>query len=391
MRPPEPRDGAGRVPTWPTATTMTASPTIRPDGTPSRAAVRSWLDLLYSGAPGWVSAVTLPGGQSRFFTTEPEGLDRAVGYLARMATTTNVYTGCCTLIREPVSGRGGASEALAVPALWADLDVAGDGHAEVTGRLPLPDRDQALMIIAGLPAPTAVVDSGHGWQVWWLLDKPMLITDKLHGINNKGMEATDKDLVRRWGLTLAELGRRVGFHVDRVGDLARILRPPGTVNRKRKPVPVRLVECHPQRRYSPQELAGHCVDMPAPSPAPRAAQRPIRPRPARGESPAEAFGRLVSWEDILEPAGFTLMSEHGDAGYWRHPSATSPKGTPSATTDANGVPVLVVFSESAAAATQLPVGAGHRLTKFRVWSLLHYGGDEAAAARALRAMAKGAA
>jgi len=32
--------------------------------------------------------------------------------------------------------------------------------------------------------------------------------------------------------------------------------------------------------------------------------------------------------------------------------------------------VVTVFSESTAAAG-LPAGAGHRLTKFRVWSILH--------------------
>jgi hypothetical protein len=107
-----------------------------------------------------------------------------------------------------------------------------------------------------------------------------------------------------------------------------------------------------------------------------------------GESPAEAFSRIVPWADVLEPAGFVLMYRHGDAGYWHHPASTTGPRSVGATTDANGVPVLVVHSESAAATTGLPVGPGHRLTKFRAWSILNYSGDEAAAGRAVRELAR---
>ena len=85
---------------------------------------------------------------------------------------------------------------------------------------------------------------------------------------------------------------------------------------------------------------------------------------------------------------FTHMYDHGDVGHWRHYAATSPAGTPSATTGARGTPVLVVHSESAAAVAGLPIGAGHKLTKFRTWATLNYGGDESAAARALRNLAR---
>mgnify|MGYP001795846462 FL=1 len=102
------------------------------------------------------------------------------------------------------------------------------------------------------------------------------------------------------------------------------------------------------------------------------------------ESPAEAFSRLVAWADILEPVGFRCITDAGPTTYWHHFASTTSLRSISATTDAANAPVLVVFSESAAAATGLPVGAGHRLTKFRTWALLHYRGDESEAARAIR-------
>ncbi len=46
-------------------------------------------------------------------------------------------------------------------------------------------------------------------------------------------------------LAYPSAGRRRGLHVDDVSDLARILRPAGVLNRKRSPVPVRLIEWHP--------------------------------------------------------------------------------------------------------------------------------------------------
>jgi hypothetical protein len=120
----------------------------------------------------------------------------------------------------------------------------------------------------------------------------------------------------------------------------------------------------------------------------RPPESPRRPRVGGGESPAEAFSRLVSWAEILEPVGFVFMYEHDGTGYWRHPAATSPPGTPSATTD-HGAPVLVMWSESAGSMTGLPCGAGRRLTRFRTWAVLNHHGDEAEAARAIRRIARG--
>ncbi|MGI8752099.1 MAG: hypothetical protein ACR2MN_07265 [Acidimicrobiales bacterium] len=283
----------------------------------------------------------------------------------------------------PAHGRGGEADTLALPGLVLDIDVAGAGHADVAGRLPLPaNRAEALAIVAAMPVlPTMVVDTGHGLLVHYLFDRPMVL-----GTDEK--RANAKALSARWNAHAVELGRTRGVHVDNVGDLARLRRVAGTWNRKGEPVPVRVVERHTHRRYRPADLAAALPAVPVSPPPPRAPQRPIRaPRPGGGETPAEAISRCVTWGQILEPAGFTEMGTRGNVTYWRHPAASSPRGTPSATTD-HGAPVLVVFSESAAAATGLPSGPGHKLTKFRTWAHLHYGGDEAEAARALRAMAR---
>ncbi|MGI8753483.1 MAG: hypothetical protein ACR2MN_14445, partial [Acidimicrobiales bacterium] len=274
-------------------------------------------------------------------------------------------------------------DTLALPGRPPDSCVAAPAHVDVGGRLPLPaDRHEALAIAVAMPvAPTMIVDTAHGLLIHHVFDHPMVMATDTE-------RAKAKALSGRWNAHAVELGRTRGVHVDNVGDLARLRRVVGTVNRKGQPVPVRVVECHPGRRYRSEELAAALPAIPAPPPPPRGAGGPIRPaRPDGRETPAEAFSRCVPWSSILEPAGFTLMREVGETGWWRHPAASSPVGTPSATTD-HGAPVLVVFSESTAAVTGLPSGPGHRLTKFRVWSILNYAGDESAAARAIRAMAK---
>ena len=58
MRPPEPRDGAGRVQARPTATTKTATKTIHPDGRPSR--YHPWV----AQCPRCRAAAILPGPES---------------------------------------------------------------------------------------------------------------------------------------------------------------------------------------------------------------------------------------------------------------------------------------------------------------------------------------
>ncbi len=347
-------------------------------------AIAADVELVYAGCPGLIAVTTLPDRATRFYPSTE--MAKMATYIAAASATQNTYTMVCTLGTRPARGRGGAADTVALPGLVLDLDIAGPAHADVSGRLRLPaDPHEALAVLDQMPlAPTEILDTGHGLLARFLFATPMVFTT--------GEErANAADLSRQWNAHAVDLGRARGLHVDDVGDLARLARLAGSWNRKAEPVPVRVVEVHPRRRYRPQELAEALPARRAPTAPPAPAQSPIRaPHPDTGESPAEAFSRLVSWAEILEPHGFSLMRDADRAGYWRHYSASSPAGTPSASTDVNGVPVLVLFSESAAAATGLPVGAGNRLTRFRCWSILNYGGDEAAAARALRTMARSA-
>ncbi len=69
--------------------------------------------------------------------------------------------------------RGSADSAILVPALWADLDVAGPGHS--AKNLP-PDRDAALGLLGAVPKPPSIlVDTGGDSHLYLLLRRPLVL------------------------------------------------------------------------------------------------------------------------------------------------------------------------------------------------------------------------
>ena len=108
-----------------------------------------------------------------------------------------------------------AKDATLLKAIWADVD----------GYKDYPDKMTALKAInkfvkdAALPSPTALVDSGGGWHVYWISDKPLT-----------------RDEWRSYANGLWELIQKHGLKADNVTtDAARILRVPGTFNHKQLP------------------------------------------------------------------------------------------------------------------------------------------------------------
>jgi hypothetical protein len=125
--------------------------------------------------------------------------------------------------------RGDATQVTRLAAVWADLDVK-PGACQ--------SKEQAHTIVAVLSdllgvAPAVVVDSGHGLQPYWPIepeDGGPLNTDE-----RRGKAAA---LLRRWGRLVKLVAQNHGADADNVFDLPRVLRVPGTVNRKADPVPV---------------------------------------------------------------------------------------------------------------------------------------------------------
>lgn len=356
-------------------------------------AVRSWLAILHGDAPGYIHVCASGNWAGAAFATDH--LDDAAEYAARLdaGRPEGVYARVTTMRAPPVAGRrGGADDTRALPALWGDIDVAGPGHVE--SNLP-PGQDEAYAIVgaAGLPDPTLWIASGGGYYPIWSLDAPCVVGDD----DRRAAALADlADLAAGWqralGLSAARLGWRYGTGV---GDLARVLRLPGSTNRKAGLERPCAIVGGGGTRY-PLDVLAHALADALATLAPDdeaagagAAGRPggtlppasATSRPAThdasdpaGLSPGDDYAARTSWTELLEPHGWRLLYTRNGVGYWRRPG----KGGPgiSATTNALATDRFRVFTTATEFETR-------SYSKLAALAVLEHRGDMAAAAREL--------
>jgi hypothetical protein len=143
--------------------------------------------------------------------------------------------------------RGTSATAGGIAALWADVDVFGPNHK--AENLP-PTIDDALGLLdrLGLP-PSVIVRTGGGLQAYWFLVEPWIFDDDADRQRAAALAAS-------WVGTLQAHAAVHGWKVDSTKDLARVMRVPGTCNRKGGgAVPVTMeVFGH---RYNPDDFEPH--------------------------------------------------------------------------------------------------------------------------------------
>ena len=104
---------------------------------------------------------------------------------------------------------------------WADIDYGMDGHKK--SHLP-PDEGAAMQILRSFPLKASIViHSGHGLQAWWLFSEPWMF-------GSKAERDQASSQARRFNEQIRLLAN--GFDVDSVHNLNRLMRIPGTINRK---------------------------------------------------------------------------------------------------------------------------------------------------------------
>lgn len=184
-----------------------------------------FLTALYGdGVEGSVSTVTHPPfKECTSFHSDPADAARRAMKLDDEGR--DVYHSVALYSRDNIDpgGRGTASDVVAITALWADLDY-GPSHKK-KGYPETPDDCGVIIERLGL-APTIIVRSGHGLHPYWLFKEPLLVSDGA------------ASMARRWGETIKAAAHSCGWAADNVSDLARILRTPGTTNRKNPDKPI---------------------------------------------------------------------------------------------------------------------------------------------------------
>ena len=204
---------------------------------PDSAAIQHFLEILYGPAEdGWLvlsypdPTVLKPDGtpvlKSEWFDISHTTWQTIAHTAARRARTCNVYFGVALQQPNCEPGqfkRSRNSTAYSVPGFCCDIDLAYGDHA--ASQLPQTD-DEALQFLADLPArPSLIIHSGGGLYGYWIFREPFVITSEEE-------RETIAHLSRQFNYTLGQAGKLKGWTLDAVGDLARVLRPPGTVNRK---------------------------------------------------------------------------------------------------------------------------------------------------------------
>lgn len=200
-----------------------------------------FLEALFSAKPAssYILLWTLPAKRSWW----AQSLDAVVSILekpsvrtpSKSRARTDLYIGVGLSPRNyGPNARCPQDKIAGIVGLWADIDIAHPVHKKPN--LP-PDQDAAMAIVNAIPlAPTLIVHSGHGLQAWWLLDRPWIFRDEAE-------RRQARTLSQAWQIKLQGFAAESGYAIDSTGDLARLLRVPGTTNNKEQstPVPVQLL------------------------------------------------------------------------------------------------------------------------------------------------------
>ncbi|WP_326787853.1 hypothetical protein [Streptomyces sp. NBC_00151] len=360
--------------------------------------VRDWLTHLYGGCPGYLSICSdKDGWVGRRFTTDETGIEAAVQYASTLdkRSAKGVYAQSTTLSEKPAEGRGGEGLAYGLTHLWADGDYGTVGHKPGPDDLPAPpDAEGVEKVVAesGLPTPSGWVHTGGGYNPVWLLAENYLIGDE---DDRAGVKAITTGVQA----ILAAEAYRHGWSWDvEVGNLDRLMKLPGTVNRKEGLARLAAIGPGTGEVFELAELAAvvaelapaarETLEQAALEKQERKAQRtgavvppPRRERPAglrTGDGPLDVLADLLMFRDVLEPAGWTYAGQTSGREKWLRPTAggDAPSSAYSLLCDDH---VAVNWSER----SDLPVGAqppGQKLTIGTLYAHLNYGGNTSAAA-----------
>ncbi|WP_371528400.1 hypothetical protein OG302_22420 [Streptomyces sp. NBC_01283] len=359
--------------------------------------VRASLAYHFQDVPGLLSICSdKDGWAGRRFTTDEPGIAAATRYVAELDARSpkGIYAQVTTLRERPAEGRGGKDLAHGVTFLWADGDYGTTGHKPGLDDMPHPaDADHVREIVAasGLPEPSGWWHSGGGYNPIWALAEPYVISND-----------EDRAAIEQFTMGLqAVLGASAYSHGcswdTQIGNLDRLMRVPGTVNRKAEPRPTAslpgtaapvdlavmreaVARLEPDARVllekaAAEKRARHDARTGRTTTAPPPPRRSAFPRSGGGTSVFDILASEITFRDILEPAGWTYRGTAADGREkWLRPAGAEG----AADSDHSLVcddHVAVNWSERSG----LPVGQqpmGRKLTVPTLWAHIHYGGNE---------------
>ncbi|CCO08257.1 DUF927 domain-containing protein [Desulforamulus hydrothermalis] len=209
--------------------------------------IQDFLSSLYGYFdPGSVLYLwTLPDKQTHPFTA---------GTLAEMATAAgrltpsyDVYFGVGATVHSLGQyERPKNEDIMAIPGLWVDIDVY-HPVAHKSKALP-PDINAAMELLPNDLPPSIITWSGYGIHAYWLFREPW-------EFNAPEERARAAKLLQSLQAVVKQNAAARGWRIDPTADLARVLRLPGTLNKKipDSPVQCRVIE-RSELRYNPSDI-----------------------------------------------------------------------------------------------------------------------------------------
>ncbi len=240
-----------------------------------------FLRALFDGGDGMIELRALPSTSREF--VHPAAPAAAVARFVQDHHDQDLYYGVA-LRRRPQAGqppRGALIDCVALPVLFTDLDfkVTAPDHArEALRRFPLK--------------PSAVVRSGGGVHLYWLLREPMELPADA---------TTARGLLRR-------IARQLGGDLS-AAEPARILRIPGTLNHKYQPPrPVVLAQLDSARRFNPSDFDFLPAEPEATGDGPPRFALPDRIRAGSRNATLYALGRSLKSRGLTEREIFAAVA-----------------------------------------------------------------------------------
>jgi hypothetical protein len=291
---------------------------------PSTTEIQRFLALLYPGISegylllSWPSPTRThkdgkPALDTSWHNLATTTMERIADRAAAIAATHSVYFGVA--IQHPSRQpnpfqRSRNDSASLLPALYFDMDLAYGTHA--ASALPATDAE-ALTFLQSLSAkPSLILHTGGGLHGYWLFEAPMALTVEPE-------RAAMAHLLKEFAYTLCLLGKTHGWELDALRDLARVLRPAGTINHKYgKPV---TIIAESAVRYTPADF-----DWLAPLPA-----------PSVHHGPGAGVHDQPDLFDIVEAYGGTLTPKSNQEAHGAHPTHGSSTGVNLDVNDGKGL------------------------------------------------------
>lgn len=196
---------------------------------------------------------SLPDKRSRWFRE----IAAAAEFIAN-ANGRDVYVGVGLSEHDHGPARRCVSDEISgLAGFWSDLDLHSEAHSKKA--LPSSIEDALTVIPRGMP-PTIVIATGNGAHAWWLFKEPLVFE------TSKERDDAAR-LAARWNTLLRLNAAARGWAFDRLSDLARVLRIPGTLNHKEPAHPKQVViHTESDRRYNLSDFEQLLDDAAVPDP-----------------------------------------------------------------------------------------------------------------------------